>query len=434
MVYLLYDLILLFSALFLIPYYLLRGLRRGKVRRGIRERLGFFLPGQLDLLEGRTVFWVHAVSVGETRAAIPLLKALKAAYPDCALVLSNVTETGQAVAREIAEADLCLFFPFDLSWVVRRVLRRVRPSLAVIVETEIWPNFVRMAHKEGIPVALVNGRISDRSFPRYRMARTFLRPVLEQFSVLCMQTEQDAERIVALGARQERVEVTRNLKFDMQAAVPDEAAAAGLKAAFRVPQDALVWVAGSTHAGEEEDVVSVFRELAAEEAERCGLVLVLVPRHPERCGSVGDLLQDQDVPFVLRSEVEALPRALAAGEVLLVDSVGEMLKFIAVADLVFVGGSLVPVGGHNVLEAGLLGKPVVFGPHMNNFREIAHLVLQAQGGLCVDDRAGLKRAVRTLLDREDMRLAMGKGGQDLVRQHAGATEATLATLRRILGD
>lgn len=428
--YLLYDLILLISATVLIPYYLLRGLRRGKVRRGIRERLGFYLPGRLAPLRGRRVFWIHAVSVGETRAAITLVKGLREAYPDCALVLSNVTETGHAIARGIREVDLCLFFPFDLSWVVRRVLRQVRPDLIIIVETEIWPNFVRIAREKAIPVMLVNGRISDRSFPRYRMARPLLQPILERFSAFCMQTELDAERIRLMGAPAERVEVTRNLKFDMQAALPDDAAVAALKETFHLPASDTVWVAGSTHAGEDEIIVDIYRDLV--EAGK-DVVLVLVPRHPERCRAVGEMLEARGLPFALRSEIETQRERLAPGAVLLGDTLGEMLKFYAVADLIFVGGSLVPVGGHNVLEACLVKKPVLFGPHMHNFKEISRLVAEVRGGIGVTDRQELSDAVRQLLENPEMRQGMGVAGHALLRDNSGATAHTLAAIKGILG-
>jgi len=428
-VYLLYDLILLGAALLLIPWYLLRGVTHGKVRRGIRERLGLYEAGRLSSLAGKQTIWVHAVSVGETRAAIPLLRALKAAYPQSSLVLSNVTETGHAIGKGIREVDLCLFFPFDLSWVVRRVLRLVRPALIVIVETEIWPNFVRVAHRSGIPVVLVNGRISDRSFPRYRRARFLLQPVLEQFAAFCMQTEQDARRICAMGAPAERVQVTRNLKFDMQAPVPDAVEARALRRSFRLPEEALVWVAGSTHAGEEETIVAVYRRLLDEGR---GVVLVLVPRHPERCRNVGEMLSSHGIPFVLRSTVEALQRPLAVGEVLLVDTVGEMLKFYAMADLVFVGGSLVAVGGHNVLEASLMKKPVVYGGYMHNFKEISRLLLEAGGGIQVKDGEDLAVAVRSLLEDGALRRSMGEKGYALLQENVGATAQTLETIAALL--
>jgi 3-deoxy-D-manno-octulosonic-acid transferase len=429
-VFLLYDLILSLATLVLLPYYLLRGLRYGKVRRGIRERLGALSAERLEPLAGRPVIWVHAVSVGETRAAVPLIKALKARYPDHAILLSNVTETGHAVARGLRDVDLCLFFPFDLSWVVRRVLAAVRPQLAVIVETEIWPNFVRQCHRDGIPVLLVNGRISDRSFPRYRRVRWLLQPVLRRFSAFCMQSQLDAERIVAMGAAAARVEVTRNLKFDMQAKVPDLAEVVKLKAGFRLSGNEQIWVAGSTHAGEEEAVVQAYGELLATGHQ---VLLVLVPRHPERCRAVAEMLGARGLAVTLRSRIAERPTDLRAGEVLLVDSIGEMLSFYALADLVFVGGSLVDIGGHNILEASLLKKPVLFGPFMHNFKEISRLLAEARGGIEVANGAELTAAVGRLLADPDLRQAMGQGGYGLLADHAGATAHTLRVIARLLG-
>jgi 3-deoxy-D-manno-octulosonic-acid transferase len=430
MVYLLYDMILLASALVLVPYFMVRGLGQGKRRRGIRERLGIYGTDRLGQLQGRQVIWVHAVSVGETRAAIPLLREIKKVHPDCALVVSNVTETGHAVAGHIPEVDLCLFFPFDLSWVVRSVLRQVRPALIVIVETEIWPNFLRLARRAKVPVMLVNGRISDRSFPRYRLGRFLVRPILKHFSALCMQSELDAQRIRLLGAPPERVEVTRNLKFDMKMPPPDQGTLARLKEGFNLPEDTLVWAAGSTHAGEEQAIVSLYRRLVGEGRK---IVLALVPRHPERCRAVGEMLTAQETPFVLRSALDEKQDPLKPGEVLLVDSVGEMLNFYAVADLVFVGGSLAPVGGHNILEASLLKKPVVFGPYMHNFKEISRMVLEVGGGIQAVGEEDLAAAIYRLLDDSELRRTMGESGYALLQQNAGATARTLAVIEKVLG-
>lgn len=426
--YLLYDLLLMLSALALVPYYLLRGLRHGKMRRGIRERIGFYSGEQRQLLRNSQVIWVHAVSVGETRAAAPLIRALKKEYPDHLLVLSNVTETGREIAGNIPEIDLCLFFPFDLSFVVRRVLSQVNIKLAVIVETEIWPNFVRILSARKVPLFLVNGRISDRSFPRYLKVKSLLKPILESFRVLCMQTQLDARRIRMLGAASERVEVTGNLKFDMKPAEFTAAGCSELRDGFHIPSDAVLWVAGSTHAGEEEQLVSVYHQLLAEGEK---LFLVLVPRHPERCRTLLATLVNQGKRIVLRSEVNG-SGSLSAGEILLVDTLGEMLRLYAVADLVFVGGSLVPIGGHNVLEASLMQKPVVFGPHMQNFKEISRLLLGARGGICVQDKVELLHAIRRLVKDSDYRLSMGGAGLTLLQQNVGATSKTLNQLRSAL--
>lgn len=425
MIYLLYDLILCLSALFLVPYYLLRGLRFGKARRGIRERLGVFSPEFRAALQGRQVIWVHAVSVGETRAAIPLFKALRQAYPDALLVLSNVTETGRSVASKVAEADYCIFFPFDLSWVVRRVLKTIRPAVIVLVETEIWPNFVRCARQLEIPLVLVNGRISDRSFPRYRMAGGLLRPILACITTFCMQTARDARRIKLLGAEPAQVRVTGNLKFDMappsaEVLMPDR-----LRQEFSLPEQCLVWVAGSTHQGEEETILTVYGRLLAKHPQ---LLLVLVPRHPERARLVCEEAARQDLNCVLRTGLAERPAPLSPGDVLLVDTIGEMLKLYAVADAVFVGGSLIPVGGHNILEASLMKKPVLFGPYMQNFKEIARLVREADGGLQVSDAEDLFAQLDLLLANPEDCLRLGENGYNLLAKNQGATERSLAEI------
>ena len=429
MIYLLYDLILCLSAVILVPYYLLRGLRHGKTRRGIRERLGSYPKGFADALRDKSVIWVHAVSVGETRAVAPLLHALRARYPDAVLLLSHVTETGREVALKLDGVDHCIFFPFDLSWVVRRALRRIRPKVIVLMETELWPNFVRAARLQSVPVVVANGRISDRSLPRYRMAGTLLKPVLAGISAFCMQTAQDARRIRLLGAVPEQITVSGNLKFDMPepevAAVPRPE----LLRRFSLPADSLVWVAGSTHAGEELQVIEVYRQLLAIHPNT---VLILVPRQPARARQVGEELAKSGLHYCLRTALNEEAPCLKSGDVLLVDTVGEMLTFYAMADIVFVGGSLVPVGGHNILEAALLGKPVVYGPHMQNFKEIAGLIRKAQGGLAVADRDDLYHQVRLLIENPAERQRLGENGYNLLMQNRGATERTLAVIDRHL--
>lgn len=427
MIYRLYDLLLCLSALFLVPYYLLRGLRYGKMRRGIRERIGIYTETFRSAVKNRQVIWVHAVSVGETRAAIPLLKALRLQYPEALLLVSNVTETGRAIADGVKEADLCVFFPFDLSWVVRRILALVRPSVIILVETEIWPNFVMEARRQKIPVVLVNGRISDRSFPRYRMAGKVLAPILGSLSAFCMQTERDARRIRHLGAVAGRVQVTGNLKFDMQPPQMDSADLSSLRQAFCLHPEARIWVAGSTHEGEESLLVEVYQRLLAACPE---LLLVLVPRHPERCRQVLDEMLKKEISAVLRSSLADRQEPVLPGQVLIVDTLGEMLKLYSLADLVFVGGSLVPVGGHNVLEASLMKKPVMFGSYMQNFKEIARLLRQAHGGLQVKDAEDLYLQMRLLLENPQEAERIGCNGSRLLQENRGATERTLAVIAR----
>ena len=429
--FLLYDLIWVLLFPLVLPCHLLMAYLRGKPRRGLRERFGFYPPEVLKLLQGKKVLWVHAVSVGETRAAVPLLKVLKEHYPEHLLVLSHVTETGRNIAQGIQEVDLCLFFPYDISWVVKRVLRQLRPSLIAIVETEIWPNLVHRAEAAGVPVVLVNGRISDRSFPRYRLLRHWLRPVLDCFSSFCMQSEQDAVRIRALGASAERVQVTGNLKFDMNIDSSTVTDSQQLRHALRLPTAGSVLVAGSTHEGEERLIAEVFGRLRHAGFE---LSLVMAPRHPERCTAVAEVLSSCGLEVRLASGISTQSPPLTTGEVLLVDSVGQLLKYYGAADLIVVGGSFVPVGGHNILEAALVGKPVLFGPYMANFKDIARKVLEGGAGVQVTQGEELFRALCRLLEQPRNGLAMGECGKALLAQNKGATALTLTHIEKTLAS
>jgi len=431
-VYLLYNLILFISGLVLVPYYLLRGFRYGKSRRGIRERLGYYTEEQLQRLIENQVIWIHAVSVGETRAAMPLISALRQRYSDHLILVTNVTETGHAVALENAQIDLCLFFPFDFSWAVRKSLELIRPQIILIVETEIWPNFVRQAKALDIPLMLVNGRLSDRSFPRYRLIRVLLRPILQCFSFYCMQSQVDAERIIALGAAAEKVENCGNLKFDHQVLDLSENDITELKARYRIPEHPLVLVAGSTHEGEERQLLEAYQVVSA--AIQQPLLLVLVPRHPERRRDIQSLLKEMGVSGRLRSELNSENLLLSAGDVLIGDTLGEVLPLYSIADLVFVGGSLVSVGGHNLLEAALASKPVVFGPHVHNFKEISTKLMRAGAGVKIEDTEQLVQVLVTMLDDPARCRAMGEAGRALIAENAGATERTLRHLERIINQ
>ena len=430
MVYLLYNLLLLLSVLFLIPYYLLRGLRFGKSRRGIRERLGFYSPEQIATIQSRRTIWIHAVSVGETRAAMPLIRQLHSQYPEFQILVTNVTETGHEVALKVKEIDLCLFFPFDFPSAVRKALNTVNPELIIIVETELWPNFIKLADQSDIPLALVNGRISDRSFPRYRFIRFLLKPILETFSVLCMQSQVDAERISVLGAPDRRVENTGNLKFDYELKNVSAEEIGQRKKHYRLPEAVTIYVAGSTHAGEEKQLLEAYRQISPQIKQK--LILVLIPRRPERKRDVVLLLKELKFQYRLRSSLKERDSLLAAGEVLLVDTLGEVLDFYSIADLVFVGGSLVPTGGHNLLEAALLAKPVIFGPHIHNFKEISAKMIRAGAGVKVADQQGLVRQSVKLLNDPPYCRAMGEAGRSLIAENAGTTERTMHHIAKLL--
>ena len=428
MIYFLYDILLWIALIGIIPYHLYRSASRGR-RAAFAERFGSIPREKVAALGGKEIIWVHAVSVGETMAAKPLLKALRQRFPEKRIVLSNVTETGRSIGEKLPEIDLCIYLPFDYRFAVRRVLQALRPSLVVIVETEIWPNFLRTASELGIPAVMVNGRISDRSFGRYLKLGWFFRPVLANFSALCMQTDEDARRIIAIGAAPSLVHVTKNLKYDLPSSALSPEQRSLLKKDYRIPASMPVLTAGSTHAGEEEMVLAAYRAILAA-GNAC--LLILVPRHPERAGQVAELLRKEGAPYTLRSELEGRVEDFRSGEVLLVDRVGELMRLYSLSDLVFVGGSLVPTGGHNVLEPASLGVPVVFGPHMSNFREIAAMVLVSGGGVQVQDGGELVSVLNDLMADDMRRDAMGRCGVALMEENRGATDRHMEIIASLL--
>jgi len=426
----LYNAILWCALPFVVGYHLYRSVSRGR-RAALAERFGRVSPAQVAAVAGQGAIWVHAVSVGETIAAIPLLKALKRNYPERKILLTNGTETGRGVAGKLPEADCTLYFPFDYRFAAARILSAVQPSLVVIVETEIWPNFLSTARRLGIPVLLANGRISDRSFPRYLKIAWFFRRVLGNFAALCMQSGVDGERIIAMGAPAASVFITRNLKYDIPIREVTAKDREGLRERYRLPTGVPVVIAGSTHQGEEVAVISAYLAISP---ERRPAFLVLVPRHPERSPAVAELLSRHGLPFTRRSELDHRPGDFAPGEVLLVDTIGELMQLYAIADVVFVGGSLVPTGGHNVLEPASLGKPVLFGRHMENFREIAALLIECGGGVQVRDGGELAAMLGELLGNADRCREMGAKGARFIEENGGSTERHMDVIARFLGD
>ncbi|HJV35505.1 3-deoxy-D-manno-octulosonic acid transferase [Geomonas sp.] len=422
----------IFASLLILPvtlFHLYQKLK-GSNPPTLSERLGGIPAEQLKKIGGRPVIWVHAVSVGETLAARPLLAALKERYPGHALLLSNSTLTGREVSGRLPVVDANICFPFDFLPAVRRALDTVRPQVIVIMETEVWPNFTREADRRGIPVLLANGRISDRSFGRYLKFSWVFRPALQLFSALGMQTALDAERIVAIGARQDRTQALGNLKCDIAYRQVSEEEKAELRGRYTIPAELSVLTAGSTRPGEEEYVLEAYRELLA---ERPDLFLVVVPRHPERAAEVASILERKGLPYRRRTELQKSASSFAGGEVLLVDTVGELMNLYALSDLVFVGGSLVPTGGHNLLEPASLGVPSLFGPHMNNFREITALVLRYHAGIQLKKPEELAPRFRDLLGDADKRHQLGQNALTMMRENGGATEKHMKIVERYLG-
>lgn len=427
MFYLIYNALSIVLVFPVIAYHLYRSISRGRPP-ALAERFGFIPGAELSRIRNRPVIWLHAVSVGESIAARPLLKALRSRYPGHAILVSNTTETGRGTASSFPEKDLCIYFPFDFLPAVRRTLDSIKPELVIIMETEIWPNFTWEAASRNIPVILANGRISDRSFTRYLKFSWFFRHALQLFSRLCMQTETDCERIIAIGAPSGRTLKTGNLKYDIPYRQLDHDEKRHMKGQYSIPDGLLVLMAGSTHAGEEQPVINTYRKLLP---VLDGLFLVLVPRHPERSAEVASLLERSGITFHRRTALPC-PQEFQKGEVLLVDTVGEMMNLYAISDVAFVGGSLVPTGGHNLLEPASLGVPSVFGPHMSNFREIAELVLQYGAGVQVDSPEGLTESCRALITSAELRRVLGLNGLKLMRDNGGATERHMAIVAEYL--
>jgi 3-deoxy-D-manno-octulosonic-acid transferase len=406
-----------------LPILAFKRLRPDGYGRSLGQRLGRFGEG----LPREPRCWIHAVSVGEAATAVPLVEAITRRWPQLGIVMTTVTPTGaRIVADRLAGRAVHRYFPIDLPGPVRRALDAVNPRFFLCMETELWPNLLRALAARGVPSMIANGRISDRSFRRYRLVRFFTARMLAHVRVLAMQSEEDARRIIALGARPERVVVTGNIKSDL---IPPEGGGEALwQRLLGLDDGDPVWVAGSTHRGEEAIVLDVYLRLRARVPT---LALVLAPRHPERVAEVERLVRERGLQPVRRS---GLPKSQARGAVIIVDTVGELAQIYRVASVVFVGGSLAPTGGHNMLEPALLRKPVIFGPHTTNFRESAELLLEAGGALVVRDGAGLDAHMGALLVDAERRRLMGEAAFKAVAGRRGAIKHTLELVERYLMD
>lgn len=411
------------------PYFLWRAIRHGKYLGSLGQRFGF-LPISVNI-DREPSIWIHAVSVGEVLTTRALVDDLRARHPGLRVFLSTTTLTGQQVARtRLSEADGIFYFPFDLPWVVNRLLDILQPRLFVMMETEIWPNLLRACRRRGVRTVLVNGRISSRSYPRYRLLRPFFRRVLGDIDRCCMQSDESARRIVALGADPSRVVVTGSLKFDSLDWPPPGSHAQGRDRVlryFRVPDDRLVLVAASTLRGEDRAVLAAFHRLRA---DRAGALLILAPRHPERFAEVEALARGEGFRVVRRTDlrVDAEPRA----DVVVLDTIGELARLFQVATLVFVGGSLVDAGGHNILEPAVFGKPIVFGPHMENFSEIAETFLAHAAAVQVTSADELGRVLADLAADPVRRASLGAAARALVEANRGAGARTLSAIDELL--
>lgn len=419
MKFMLYDILLHLCLVFLAPYFLVRLVVSGKYRGSIKERFAFYgakfkAPGP----GAGPVVWFHAVSVGETRAVMPLLRRFKLAHPDTRIVFSTVTRTGRELAKkEGAESiDRLIYMPLDLGWVVKRALRIMRPTLFIIVEKEYWPNMIRLAEDSGVLVLVVNATISERSFSRYKSLSFLFTDIFSKLSLFCAKREEDKERAIALGIEQDRVHTIGNIKFDMEE-IDATTQIEGLREALGITRDDVVIVAGSTHAGEEEIVLDLFKRL---KEHYDGIKLLIAPRHPNRFIEVERLIKDAGLKTKRRSQCEGITEG-----VILLDTVGELFMAYALASINFVGGSLVPIGGHNLLEPAFHASPVLYGPNIETCRDMALLLEDAGGSIMVSDKNGLYDALERLLKDPELRSSMGAKAKAALEANKGATAKTI---------
>ncbi|OGP54755.1 MAG: hypothetical protein A2Y65_08650 [Deltaproteobacteria bacterium RBG_13_52_11] len=419
--YLFYNFVLIILSFFAIPFSLLKILISKGSLHG--ERWGFYPPGLVKKKRKGLTIWFHAASVGEVRVALSLLAVMKRAYPHHGFMISTTTPQGRAIASQAQGVDAALLAPLDLSWVVRRAVKLIKPCLFLVAETELWPNLLREVKRKGIPVILFNGRISRKSYRFYLPLRFFFRGVLKNFDALCLKSSADRERMISLGASPNAIHVTGDIKFH-QIAPPAETEAKRLRRELRLPQDAPVLIAGSTHEGEEEMILQIFKALKVDWPR---LILILAPRHLQRIPRVEGLLGSQGVRWVKRTMISDERRP---EEVILLDTVGELAAIYGVGTAIFVGGSFCRVGGHNILEVLAHGKGVIFGPHMENISDVAQLVVEKGAGMQVRTPDELRDGLRSIIVDASFRERMGERGIAFLQEHQGALERTM----RIVGE
>lgn len=422
MIWWIYNLVFPVAFAFLLPNFLMRMLRRGGYARDFSQRFGRYTPECAARLDapGRPI-WIQAVSVGELAVAFSFMAEVRRRKPDVRFVLTTNTSTGHQLAlQKIRAPDVTLYFPMDVPWVIPRVLRRLRPSAVVLVENELWPNLIRYARKQNIPTVMINGRISEHSFRGYQKIRFITRRLLPQIQWFCVQSPADRGRLLALGAPPERIEVAGSAKYDIGPTSPTaEVRARNVLAKIGVNPGDPVLVGGSTWEGEEAVLLDIYLEAKQRDPR---LMLVLVPRHAERRDAVLAVLRERKASVVQRSCFPDDPRPQASRpDVLLVDTTGELRGFYAAADLVFVGKSLTQHGGQNPIEPAKDGKPVLVGPHMENFPAISQDFVDARAWKQVQDAAELKSAILALLDDSAERERLGRAAAELVARKAGAT-------------
>jgi 3-deoxy-D-manno-octulosonic-acid transferase len=426
--YTLYNLLFNLAFIVAFPYLLLRA-AWGK--HGVLERMGWLAGQKTERLRGREVIWFHAASVGEVKALSVIIPQVRKTNPEYELVVSTLTKTGQADAENILKgAGMVFFVPVDLKRFVRRALRKIKPMALILVETELWPNLIREAKKSGCFVGMVNGRISERSLRKYQLVRSLFAETLRNVDVLCVQSDEYKQRMLLLGADQRKIVITGNLKFDRLLLADGCRDADQIRKSLHIRSNQRVVVAGSTREGEEQMLLPVFKSL---ERQYPDLIFVLAPRHLNRLSQVEAILSAEGLDFVRRTQLDELAsKQTPAGEsllnhknLILLDTMGELSKIYCLADVAFVGGSLVPVGGHNLLEPAIYGVPVLFGPHVENFKEEAKILIESGGGIQVASDGELQRELSDLLSDDAKRRKLGRQAREAIERKTGAAKRTM---------
>jgi 3-deoxy-D-manno-octulosonic-acid transferase len=415
---------------FLAVYYLPKVFLGHKYQRSLSGKLGRLPEGFNPERLARPRIWFHAVSVGEVVALGPLVTAVKALNPTATVIVSTGTETGQDTAAEmIAEAEGLIYLPLDFPSFVKPVVDRIRPDLFVLMESELWPNLIHSLKNTGTKVALANGRVSDRSFPRYKRLRTTFSPILDEIDLFLMSSDTDGHRIGEIGARPDRIHVTGNSKFDAALGEFPAGAEERMRKLFNLAPGVKVFVAGSTHPGEHEVVLDAYSRLLVRFPD---LILVVVPRHVERTALIVTAMEERNMsaPF-LRSSVDRGLRRRDE-QVIIVDRIGELSQVFSVASVVFMGGSLVPRGGQNILEPAAWGKVVLFGPHMDDFRDARDFLVSAGAGMQVATGSDLVRKVTEVLSQPDKAELLGRKGREEILRHVGSARKNAEMLTRLL--
>ncbi len=422
--YLFYNLLFSVVLLTAVPFFVFRMITTKRFREGLNERLGLYGREILRRVEGRPI-WIQAASVGEVKAARPLIELLKQEFPRVPVVLTCQTAAGRLLAREqLVGRATAILSPLDLALVIERLIRRISPRILILIETELWPGMITSARRHQVPVAVVNGRISSRSFPRYRMVRSLLKPLLQRMNGFGMRSRQDADRIRALGADPRRVRVTGNIKFDsLDLSIPPPSAG---KTLWGWGSEDPVIVAGSTFAGEEELLIKVFRELRADFP---GLRMIIAPRHLERVPAVENLLRSAGEEYRLFSLLTA---SAAECSLVILDRMGVLSELYRSASVVFVGRSLRGSGGQNPIEPAAAGKPILFGPHMENFSEIAEDLIESGGAFRIEDESRLAARFSEILVDPQRGALMGRRARAVVERKQGATRRNLEMIRELI--